>query len=329
MKKTKNEKNKKEKSFEGILSITSKGFGFVDISKNNGIYVSEENMNGAYQGDLVRAKMINIGRRPECKILEVRERGIISFTGIYENKRVVPYNSKLSTGFKIKKEHIGNASEGDLVVCDILSYPTAKKAGYVYIREVLGPPGQKGNDVIAIMRKHGISEEFPENVLTQPIDEVISETELSLRTDLTGKTIITIDGDDAKDLDDAVSVEIIDGLYVLGVHIADVSHYVKSKTPLDLEAYFRGTSTYLPDRVSPMLPKKLSNVLCSLNPNELKLTLSCIMSIDSGGKIVDYEVKKTYIKTAARMSYKNVKRIIEGEKMPEYEFLEKNLNEMH
>ena len=115
----------------------------------------------------------------------------------------------------------------------------------------------------------------------------------------------------------------------MGVHIADVSHYVKPKTPLDLEAYFRGTSTYLPDRVSPMLPKKLSNDLCSLNPNELKLTLSCIMSIDITGKIVDYEVKKTYIKTAARMSYKNVKRIIEGEKMPEYEFLEKNLNEMH
>ena len=330
MKKTKNKKRKQEaKTFEGILSLTSRGFGFVDISKNNGVFISEDNMNGAYEGDLVSAKMINEGRRPECKIAEIKERGLTSFVGIYKNKRVIPYNSKLTTEFRVKKEHINNVCEGDLAVCDILSYPTPKKAPYVYIREVLGAPDKQGNDVIAIMRKYGVSEEFPENVLTEVIDEDITETELSLREAFTEKTVITIDGDDAKDLDDAVSIEIKDGFYILAVHIADVSHYVKAKTPIDNEAYFRGTSVYMPDRVSPMLPKKLSNCLCSLNPHEIKLTLSCIMKIDNTGKIVDYDIKKTYIKTAARMSYENVRRIIEGEKLPEYEFLEKTLAEMH
>ena len=324
-------KNKKKeiKSFEGVLSITSKGFGFVDISKNNGIYVSADNMNGGYEGDFVRAKMVNTGRRPECKIIEIMERGIISFTGIYENKCVVPYSSKLSTEFKVKKEHVNGASDGDLVVCDILSYPEAKKVPYVYIREVLGSPSKKGNDVAVIMHKYGISGEFPEAVQIQNIDSEITEEELSLREDFTNRTIITIDGDDAKDLDDAVSVEARDDSYILGVHIADVSHYVKARTAIDMEAYYRGTSVYLPDRVSPMLPQKLSNDLCSLNPNELKLTLSCIMTIDKKGKIISYRVKKTYIKTVARMSYENVKRIIEGEKIPEYEFLEKTLADLH
>ena len=333
MKKQKKERN----SFTGTLSITSKGYGFVDISKNNGVFVAEKNMKNAFEGDFVRAKLLSKAKR-ECEIVEILNRGITNFTAIClvknGKKYLKPYNNKITVEFLVKHEVSHNnehlpATDGDLVVAEILTYPTASKQGTACITEVLGDLSEKGNDITVIMRKFGIYEDFSNDVLEQNIKNIISETELSKRQNFTNSQIITIDGEDAKDLDDAISVEFDGTNYTLGVHIADVSHYVKAKTPIDSEAWSRGTSVYLPDRVAPMLPKSLSNELCSLNPQELKLTLSCVMTVSQAGEILKYDIVKSYIKSAARMTYTNVKKILEGEKIEKYEFLEDTLNLMH
>jgi ribonuclease R len=326
-------KNKKEIYFEGILSIAKAGYGFVDTTKKNGVFVSPHNMMGAFSGDTVKAKLIKSRNLEECEIVEILKRGIVILTGVYveeKNKRYVkPYNSKLSVEFKVKREHTNGAKNGDLVVCDILSYGTEQKLPSVYIKEILGDINKKGNDITVVLRKYGIMETFPDEVLEQQIDSNINELELSTREDYTNEMIVTIDGDDAKDLDDAVSVVKSGNHYILGVHIADVSHYVHAKSPIDMEAYYRGTSVYLPDRVAPMLPFTLSNNLCSLNPNEIKLTMSCIMTIDKSGEIVDYKVKKSYIKTKERLTYTNVKKMLSGDRIESLEYLRPTLQTMH
>jgi ribonuclease R len=324
---------KKEIFFEGILAITKTGYGFVDTAKKSGVFVSQDNMNGAFSGDTVKAKIFKGKNREECEIVEIIKRGLTVLTGVYiedKNSRLVrPYNSKIAVDFRVKREHTNGAKNGDLVVCDIISYGNKEKSPTVYIKEVLGDINKKGNDITVVLRKYGIMETFPDEVLAQQIDGNISDLELSEREDYTNETIVTIDGDDAKDLDDAVSVVKSGNDYILGVHIADVSHFVHAKTPIDMEAYYRGTSVYLPDRVAPMLPFTLSNNLCSLNPNELKLTLSCIMTINKVGEIVDYKVKKSYIKTKARLTYTNVKKMLSGVNIDELEYLRPTLEIMH
>lgn len=332
-KREKGKSAKKEVFFEGILSIAKGGYGFVDIEKNNGVFVSQDNMMGAFSGDRVKARLIKSKGRDECEIVEILKRGITIITGIYieeKSRRIVrPYNSKIAVDFKVKKEHINGAKNGDLVVCDILSYGNGDKAPAVYIKEVLGDVSKKGNDITVVLRRYGITESFPDEVLEQEIDGNISDFELSQREDYTNEIVVTIDGEDAKDLDDAVSAVKVGNNYILGVHIADVSHYVQAKTPIDMEAYYRGTSVYLPDRVAPMLPFTLSNNLCSLNPNELKLTLSCIMTINKSGEIIDYKIKKSYIKTKERLTYTKVKKMLSGEKIEELEYLRPTLETMH
>lgn len=318
-KKIKKESN--EKTFSGVLSITKYGYGFVDIEKHEGIYVSQKNMNGAFMGDTVRAKLIKTGRRPECKIIEIVKRDISTLVGTYQRQGnqsyFVPFNNKIPFVFKIKHfnpDITFMLSDGDVVVADILSYGTKEKVPTVYVREFLGKYDDFGNDMLVVMRKYNVFAEFPEEVLKdESTNKKITEDELSKRLDLTNEIIVTIDGDDAKDLDDAISVKKEKNGYTLGVHIADVSHYVKSGSSTDNEAYKRGTSVYLPDRVAPMLPFRLSNDLCSLNPNEIKLTFSCIIKIDNNGNVTDYELRKSYIKSSARLTYNIVKKIVMGD----------------
>ena len=339
-KKEKNKKNSQEKTFEGVLSITKYGYGFVDIQKHEGIYVSQKNMNGAFMGDNVRAKLIKNGRKPECKVVEIVKRNVSTLVGSYQRNQkqsyFVPFNNKIPFVFKIKHfnpEINFMLSDGDIVVADILSYGSKDKEPTVYVKEFLGKYEDKGNDMLVVMRKYAIEAEFCEEVLKdESVNKKINEEELSKRLDLTNDIIVTIDGDDAKDLDDAISVKKEKNGYTLGVHIADVSHYVKSGSPTDKEAYKRGTRVYFPDRVAPMLPFKLSNNLCSLNPNELKLTFSCIVKLDKNGNVVDYTLKKSYIKSSARLTYNIVRKIILGETDDEtkpFEYLKDNIMLMH
>lgn len=313
-----NKTKKEEKTFEGTLSITKYGYGFVDISKRNGIYVSEKNLNGGFFGDTVRAKLIKKGKKPECKVVRVVKRNISSLTGFYHKENTqawfVPLDSKIPFIFKIKHfnpEINFMLSEGDIITGEILSYGTSKTPPTIYISEFLGRYDDKGNDMLIVMKKYGISESFPENVLCEAENfGNITENDLEKRIDLTNETIVTIDGDDAKDLDDAVNVLKTPDGYTLGVHIADVSHYVKANSELDKESFKRGTSVYFPDRVAPMLPKKLSNGLCSLNPDEIKLTFSCIIDFDNNGNVVDYRLQKSFIKSKARLTYEVVRKIV-------------------
>lgn len=319
-------KKQETKTFEGVLSITKNGYGFVDLSKKNGVYVSQKRLNGAFHGDRVLARLLSQKGRPECEIIKVLERGITVVTGIVERHGthyyLHPYDEKIPVHFLIKPAHLNGGQPGELAVGEILQYHTDPPT--VYLKEILGEPSKNGNDMTLVLRRYGIVEEFPPEVLEQPLPE-ITEEELSSRVDYTGQTVITIDGDDAKDLDDAISVEKRGDSYLLGVHIADVSHYVKGRTPIDMEAYYRGTSVYLPDRAVPMLPKKLSNDLCSLNPDELKLTFSCIMEIDSQGEILSHRLEKSYIKSKKRTSYTKVKAFLSGEDVPEYEEIRRAL----
>lgn len=313
-------KKQAPKTFEGVLSITKNGYGFVDISKKNGVFVSQKHFHGAFHGDLVRARLMPGKGRPECEIVEVLERGLTVVTGIIEQHGshyyLRPYDEKIPVWFFIKPAHLNGGRPGELAVGEILQYHTDSPT--VYLKEILGEPHKCGNDMALVLRRYGITEAFPAHVLEQPLPQ-ITEEELANRLDFTHHTVITIDGDDAKDLDDAISVEKKGDGYLLGVHIADVSHYVPGRSAIDMEAYFRGTSVYLPDRAVPMLPEKLSNDLCSLNPGEIKLTFSCLMELDSAGEIVSARLEKSYIQSKKRTSYTKVKALLSGESVPEYE----------
>ncbi len=202
---------------------------------------------------------------------------------------------------------------GQIVIAEITQWPEQRRNPEGRIIEILGNKGDSGIDILTIIKKHKLPEEFPPNVeaYADNIDEEIPEEEYARRKDLRDLRMVTIDGEDAKDLDDAVSIEILDnGNYRLGVHIADVSHYVKEKNPLDIEALKRATSVYLIDRVIPMLPKKLSNGVCSLNPKVDRLALTCFMEIDKNGKSVDHEIVESIIKTNERMTYTDVTKIL-------------------
>ncbi len=202
------------------------------------------------------------------------------------------------------------------------------------MNEVLGKKGDKGLDILTIIKKYGLPEEFSEKVLSyaEGVSETIEEKEYRRRKDLRNMKMVTIDGEDAKDLDDAVSIEKLEnGTFKLGVHIADVTHYVREKSPLDKEAFERATSVYLLDRVIPMLPRKLSNGICSLNPSVDRLTLSCFMTIDQSGKVIDHEIAETIINTTARMTYTDVTKILKDkdeELIKKYENLHQDFLDM-
>ncbi|MDY4253271.1 MULTISPECIES: ribonuclease R [unclassified Clostridium] len=320
----------------GKLEVHSKGYGFL-IPENEGekdVFIPSSSMNGAMNGDKVLVQITREdikGKKREGEVREVLSRANNKIIGVYEDSRnfgfVVPEDSRLNQDIFISKKDRNGANEGDLVICEIVKWADKRRSPEGVIKEVLGKKGDKGLDILTIIKKYGLPEEFPDKVLNyaKNIEEEIPEKEYARRTDLRNLRMVTIDGEDAKDLDDAVSIERLDnGKFRLGVHIADVSHYVKEKNPLDREALKRGTSVYLIDRVIPMLPKKLSNGICSLNPKVDRLALSCFMIIDSKGKVIQHEIEETVIKTSERMTYTDVTKILENndeELIKRYDYL--------
>ena len=306
----------------GKLQAHQKGFGFLipDIEGEKDVFIPSSAMHGALNGDKILVQVTREdfkGKKREGEVVEVLERANKTIVGVYEESRnfgfVVPDDKKIASDIFISKNNKNGAKDRDVVVVEITNWPDKRRSPEGKVVEILGQKGEVGLDILSIIKKYGLPEEFPEKVLNyaENISEEIDEKEISRRRDIRDLMMVTIDGEDAKDLDDAVSLsKTKDGLYKLGVHIADVTHYVREKNPLDKEALKRGTSVYLIDRVIPMLPKKLSNGICSLNPKVDRLALSCFMTIDSKGKVIDHEIAETVIRTNERMTYTDVTKIL-------------------
>ena len=303
---------------EGVFRSTSKGFGFITDEKGD-IHIAFEDVFGALNGDrvLVKIKKSQKGdKNREGVILRVLSRANNKVVGIYTQERgygiFTPDNDKLPDEIFVAQRDSFGALNGQKVVAQITEYDSPTSSLSCKIIEVLGFPYDFGVDVLSVIKSYDFKLDFPENVLAEA-DEVavIKDSDFEGRLDLTEKTIITIDGDDTKDIDDAVSVEKTDNGYRLGVHIADVSNYVKPMSELDKEAYSRGTSVYLADRVLPMLPVKLSNDICSLNEGVIRLTMSAFIDFDNEGNVLSAAFYKSFIKSTNRMTYNNIRRIIE------------------
>ena len=306
----------------GKLQAHAKGFGFLipEIEGEKDVFIPSSFINGAMNGDRILVQITREdknGKKREGEVIQILERGNTKIIGVYEDSKnfgfVIAEDTRISQDIFISKKDRNGAKDGDVVVVEITKWPEKRRSPEGVVKEVLGQKGDKGLDILTIIKKYGLPEEFPPKVqaFASGIDEEIPLKEYKRRKDLRDVRMVTIDGEDAKDLDDAVSIERLDnGRYRLGVHIADVSHYVREKNPLDKEALKRGTSVYLIDRVIPMLPKKLSNGICSLNPKVDRLTLSCIMDIDSSGKVLDHEIVESVIRTNERMTYTDVTKIL-------------------
>ncbi len=311
---------------KGILRVNKKGFGFVEVPTEEDVFVPIDNINDAIDGDTVAVEIVETkedGRR-EGRIVKVLKRNLSTVVGeIYFKKgigHIIPDDKKLKLDIEIPKKKNMGSVDGHKVVVQIESINKRKCEGRVI--KILGHKNDPGVDIISIVEKYEIKYEFDPEVVEQldSIPEEICESDKKGRRDLTDQVIFTIDGDDTKDIDDAISIEKLDnGNYKLGVHIADVSYYVKEGSPLDLEAMERGTSVYLVDRVIPMLPHKLSNGICSLNPDVERLAMSCVMEVDKNGKTVDYEIFESVIKSRIQMTYKKVNKILKGEEVEGYE----------
>ena len=304
--------------YKGIISIHPKGFGFVEIDDMDDVYVRSEDLNGALHKDTVLVKILpsSKGDSLEGEIAQVLERGMTEFIGTYYEIKQVGYvkpdNSRYHAVVAIPKNKTKGAVKDHKVRVRIVDY-LENSVVKAEVTEILGHKNDPGIDILSVVYKYDIVPEFSEEALKQAA-EIPSEPDLESykgRKDLRGEIIVTIDGDDAKDLDDAVHVRMLDnGNYLLGVSIADVSYYVTEGSPLDREAFFRGTSVYLVDRVIPMIPHRLSNGICSLNPQVDRLTITCEMEISSDGEVVSHEIFPSIIKTTERMTYNHVNRIL-------------------
>lgn len=305
----------------GKLTAHAKGFAFVtpDEPGLDDIFIPPHETKNAMHGDvvLVRVSSQSSGSRREGSVEKIIERGLQQLVGTYSESNhfgfVIPDDKKITNDIYIPKTARNGAVEGHKVVVKLTSYPEGRVSAEGEIVEILGHKNDPGVDILSIIYNNGLPLEFPADVLQQAHDtpETIAESDLENRRDLREQVIVTIDGADAKDLDDAVTVtKLENGNYHLGVHIADVSHYVTEGSPIDREAYERGTSVYLVDRVIPMIPHRLSNGICSLNPKVDRLTLSCDMEIDSSGQVVKHEIFQSVIKTTERMTYSDVNKIL-------------------
>lgn len=311
---------------KGILRMNKKGFGFVEVSgEEEDIFIAPDNINKALNNDTVIVEILNknSGEKREGRIVKTLERDLSTIVGeIYFKKDkgyIIPDDKKLDIQLEIDRDKSHGAVDGHKVVVKILRNITKNRYKGEVVR-IIGHKNDPGVDILSIVCKYEINDTFPEEVIEEldSIPEEVREQDKKGRKDLTDVTIFTIDGDDTKDIDDAISVEKLkNGNYKLGVHIADVSYYVKEGSPLDKEAMDRGTSVYLVDRVIPMLPHKLSNGICSLNPGVERLAISCIMEIDNNGKTVDYEIFPSIIKSRLQMTYKKVNQVIEKNEIPE------------
>lgn len=305
---------------------TRKGFGFVRIEElNEDVFIPSHKTKGAMNRDLVKvvvSKSKIDNKKREGYISEILERNTLQVVGIYKDSEKFGFveveDKRLCEDIFIAKKGKTRLKplDGQIVVVEIEKYPIKNKKAEGKIVEILGFKEDKGVEVLSIIRRFNINTEFNEYVKNEVknIPQEINKDDLKNRIDLRNETIITIDGEDAKDLDDAISlVKLENGNYYLGVHIADVSHYVKEKSHLDKEAYSRGTSVYLIDEVIPMLPKELSNGICSLHGNVDRLTLSCFMEINKQGKVVNSKIAETVINSTERMTYSDVNKIVRNE----------------
>lgn len=307
---------------EGIFEANERGFGFVRSEDENepDIFIPPADIKGAWDGDMVEVRVVSKGdekRGPEGIITKIIERNNKKIIGKFEKSKnfgfVVPDNKKISEDIFIPKAEFNGARNNEIVAVEIIKWREGRRAAEGRVVKRFGKIGKPGVDILAIMYEHSLTEDFPKEVLNQVdgISEKISKKEYEKRKDFRDLKMVTIDGEDAKDLDDAVSIDRLpNGNYLLGVHIADVSYYVKEGSPLDKEAYERGTSVYLVDRVIPMLPRKLSNGVCSLNKGEDRLAFSVMMQIDPTGKIIDSNIVKSIINVNERMNYTDVAKIL-------------------
>lgn len=304
----------------GTFESTSRGFGFVVIpDREDDIFVKANDTMNAFYHDKVKVVITtekNGGKRAEGKIVAIVEHEVKEVVGTFQKNRtygfVIPDNAKINCDIFIPQEFMNGAVEGSKVVASISDYGSQSKNPQGKVTEVLGHIDDQGVDIMSIIKAYDLPVEFPESVkkAINDIPDVVSEKDKAGRVDLRNVQMVTIDGEDAKDLDDAVSISKEGPVYHLGVHIADVSHYVTEGSALDKEALKRGTSVYLVDRVIPMIPHKLSNGICSLNQGEDRLALSCLMDIDEKGNIVGHRICETVINVDRRMSYTSVKKIL-------------------
>ena len=310
---------------KGRLSVNKKGFGFVIVDgRDEDIYIDAKNMNGALNNDLVVVEELKgqNGKKTEGRVVKVLKKENNLIVGEYKiidgNPHFIPDDKKLRMEIILDNKDLDDLVDGHKIQVSIV-----KEMGkYKYLGEVVKIIGHKndpGVDILSIIYDHGINDVFTDEVMEEvnALPSEVLDSDRKGRKDLTDMTIFTIDGDDTKDIDDAVSISKKGENYILGVHIADVSYYVKEGTALYKEAYSRGTSVYLVDRVVPMLPHKLSNGICSLNPNVDRLAISCIMEITPNGKIVSHDIFESIIRSRIQMTYKKVNKILNDEETPE------------
>ena len=311
---------KKGQYYTGTFISHPRGFGFLEIpEEEEDIFIPEESVGTALHGDTVQIivkKDGKDGKRCEGEVVKVLERGTREVVGTYQQCDgfgfVVTDNQRFLKDVFIPAGKSLTAEDGDKVLAEIKDHGNKRRSPEGKIIEILGKPGECGVDVLCVAKSYELPMEFPEKVAKQAerIKETLNEGDFYGREDLRDVVMVTIDGEDAKDLDDAVSLTKDEEFYHLGVHIADVSNYVQYNSALDKEALKRGTSVYLADRVIPMLPKKLSNGICSLNAGEDRLALSCLMDIDKKGRVVSHRIVESVIHVKERMSYTDVKKIL-------------------
>ena len=308
------------KHLRGIFQANARGFGFVTVEgEPEDIFIGEEDMGGAMQGDEVEVAITKApaGRRREGKILKIVNRGTQRLVGYYQSRKnfgfVVPDNERILQDIFVPAEQSKGAVTGHKVVVELTSYGGEGKKPEGRIVEILGHANDPGVDILSIVKAYDLPIEFPEKVLNQAerVAKPVTGADMAGRKDVRDWQTVTIDGEDAKDLDDAITLTKEGDNYILGVHIADVTNYVQENSALDREALKRGTSVYLADRVIPMLPHVLSNGMCSLNAGEDRLALSCIMTVDSKGNVIDHQIAETVVNVDERMSYTSVKKILE------------------
>ncbi|MFD1175304.1 ribonuclease R [Paenibacillus puldeungensis] len=311
----------------GRLQAHAKGFAFLipEDRDHPDVYIHANDLKSAMNGDTVLVRVSSKsagGGKLEGEVVRIVHRAVTQVVGVFQNNEtygfVIPDDKRINRDLFIPKEAFGGAVDGEKVVAKIVEYPEGRAAAVGEITEILGHKDDPGVDILSIIRKHQLPEAFPEDVMAeaQAAPDVIDEADITRqgRRDLRDKVIVTIDGEDAKDLDDAVNVERLpNGNIRLGVHIADVGYYVRENSKLDQEAYNRGCSVYLVDRVIPMLPHRLSNGICSLNPKVDRFTLSCEMEFNEQMKVVKHDIFTSVIRTKERMTYTNVRKILKGE----------------
>jgi ribonuclease R len=305
----------------GTLQGNQAGFGFIlpDNRSSEDVFIPSSQMNGAMHGDRVVARLLKggAGKKTEGEIIRILQRRSKLIVGRYESSRqfgfVVPDDQRISQDIFVPRNETRSLKKGVKVQVEITRWPEKRRNPEGTIVSVLGEPGDLGLDITTIIKKFELPEEFPPQVIKEvkAIEQEVSEDDLQGRRDLRNLSMVTIDGADAKDLDDAVSLESLPDGYRLGVHIADVGYYVREGTALDKEALNRGTSIYLVDRVIPMLPPELSNDICSLNPQVDRLAMSVLMDINNQGKVIKYDFTPSVIRTKERMTYDEIRAILE------------------